>query len=101
MFFSKDDFDNTEETLRKFRRFGIFNGWAFFVTGRFSSTIFIQMQKLITNYSVFEALLGLFTHLVWSLVFLNHPDEIPFDFFCHMDCVVSDWMEMVRTKLRI
>jgi len=72
VFFSKDDFDNTEETLRKFSRFGIFNGWAFFVT----------------------ALLGLFTHLVWSLVFLNHPDEIPFDFFCHMDCVVSDWMEM-------
>ena len=63
--------------------------------------IFIQMQKLITNYSLFEALLGLFTHLVWSLVFLNHPDEIPFDFFCHMDCVVSDWMEMVRTKLII
>ena len=35
MFFSKDDFENKEETLKKFSRFGILNGWAFFVTGRF------------------------------------------------------------------
>ena len=34
MFFSKDDFENKEETLKKFSRFGILNGWAFFVTGR-------------------------------------------------------------------
>ena len=34
VFFSKDDFKNKEETLKKFSRFGILNGWAFFVTGR-------------------------------------------------------------------
>ena len=65
VFFSKDDFDNTEETLRKFSRFGIFNGWAFFVTGRFSST-YIHSNAKIDN-----QLLS-----IWSSTWTFHPSRV-------------------------